>query len=205
MSDFRRRLMRKKIESELPSGYTKLKCLINDADNYMSLGESFADNFGYEFDAECFENNLYVSPCGCNFNSIALFNGQIVYQNNKYGTKGKHSYYHRRKGTTREIGNEEWSVSFTNPVPSSFKFLIFGLGYSNNDVPHQDTGLTASQACQMKGKIYSLKIYNNYDMTNIIHDLVPCLDNNNEPCMYDKITKNTYYNLRSGGQFLYEI
>ena len=39
---------------------------------------------------------------------------------------------------------------------------------------------------------------NNVDVLN----LIPCLDNNNRPCMYDTVTKQTFYN-QGTGEFLY--
>lgn len=39
---------------------------------------------------------------------------------------------------------------------------------------------------------------NNIDVLN----LVPCLDNNNQPCMYDTVSKQTFYN-QGTGEFLY--
>lgn len=44
----------------------------------------------------------------------------------------------------------------------------------------------------LNGMIYYLKITrNNQDIFNFI----PCLDDKNEPCMYDSINKKTYYNV----------
>ena len=48
-------------------------------------------------------------------------------------------------------------------------------------------------------KVYSYKYYNNDEL---LQDLIPCLDNNNEPCMYDTISKQTFYNSGTG-EFLY--
>ena len=39
--------------------------------------------------------------------------------------------------------------------------------------------------------------------TNLVRDLLPCLDNNNVPCMYDAVGKQTYYNAGTG-TFTYE-
>lgn len=37
-----------------------------------------------------------------------------------------------------------------------------------------------------------------YEGENLINNFVPCLDENNNPCMYDLITKKTHYNLGIG-------
>lgn len=50
-----------------------------------------------------------------------------------------------------------------------------------------------------KGKVYDFRIYDN-DV--LIQHLVPVLDSNNTPCMFDKITQKFYYNSGTG-DFLY--
>lgn len=50
-----------------------------------------------------------------------------------------------------------------------------------------------------KIQIYSCKIYEN-DI--LVRDFIPCLDNNQRPCMYDLITKQPFYN-QGTGEFLY--
>ena len=50
-------------------------------------------------------------------------------------------------------------------------------------------------------KIYSFKIYQN---DNLVRDYIPCLDNNNRPCMYDMVSKQTFYN-QGTGEFLYAV
>ncbi len=50
-----------------------------------------------------------------------------------------------------------------------------------------------------KGKVYEFKIY---DSDVLIQHLVPTLDSNNTPCMYDKVSSNFYYNIGTG-DFLY--
>ena len=52
-----------------------------------------------------------------------------------------------------------------------------------------------------KMKLYGFKVFKN-DI--LIQNLIPCLDNNDTPCMYDLVTKQTYYN-RGTGTFDYEL
>ena len=52
--------------------------------------------------------------------------------------------------------------------------------------------------CKMRMKTTILK-HNN----NVVRNLIPCLNNNNEPCMYDTISKQTFYN-QGTGEFLYK-
>ena len=38
----------------------------------------------------------------------------------------------------------------------------------------------------------------------LIQNLIPCLDDNDVPCFYDSVNKQTHYN-RGSGDFLYEL
>lgn len=49
------------------------------------------------------------------------------------------------------------------------------------------------------GNIYEFQIKR---AEKIVLNLIPCLDNNNRPCMYDTVSKKTYYN-KGTGEFLY--
>ena len=44
-------------------------------------------------------------------------------------------------------------------------------------------------------KIYSYKYYNNDEL---VQDLIPCLDRNGTPCMYDTISRQIFYNSGTG-------
>lgn len=50
-------------------------------------------------------------------------------------------------------------------------------------------------------KLYSFKVFKN-DI--LIQNLIPCLDDNDVPCFYDRVDKQTYYN-RGTGTFEYEL
>ena len=50
-------------------------------------------------------------------------------------------------------------------------------------------------------RLYSIYIYDN-DI--LMHNFVPCLDENGTPCLYDLLTKQTFYN-QGTGNFLYQI
>lgn len=51
----------------------------------------------------------------------------------------------------------------------------------------------------MIGRIWYFKIYDNNEL---VGDLIPALDENGTPCMYDTVSKKTYYN-QGTGEFLY--
>ena len=49
-----------------------------------------------------------------------------------------------------------------------------------------------------QGKIYMCKIWDN---NSLVRDFIPVLDSNNVPCMYDKVTRQFFYN-QGTGQFI---
>ena len=72
------------------------------------------------------------------------------------------------------------------------KMRLFGRTYyTGND----DDQFCASMEC------YSNKMYD--DNNNLIMNLIPCLDTHSVPCMYDTVSKQTFYN-QGTGEFLYE-
>lgn len=50
--------------------------------------------------------------------------------------------------------------------------------------------------------IYSYEIYEN-DI--LIRNFIPCLDENDRPCMYDTVSEQPFYNQGSGEEFLYKL
>ena len=75
---------------------------------------------------------------------------------------------------------------------------ISGRNFPNKNIflfaNHDVTANTASNFCSCK--IYSAKYYDNNGI--LIRDYVPILDNNDVPCMYDKVNDEFYYNAGTG-------
>lgn len=54
---------------------------------------------------------------------------------------------------------------------------------------------------KLGGKIYYFTIYEN---SSIVANFIPALDQNDRPCMFDTISRKTFYN-QGTGEFLYKI
>lgn len=52
-------------------------------------------------------------------------------------------------------------------------------------------------------KIKSFKM-SNWKTGEILYDFIPCLDNNNKPCMYDLVSQKSFYNSGTN-EFLYKL
>ena len=73
----------------------------------------------------------------------------------------------------------------TSPQRSPRSLYIFGMNYTD--------GLFPSHA-----KLYWMKIYSSEDDSNIVRDFIPCKNVNGVACMYDKVTKQLFYNAGAG-------
>ena len=95
-------------------------------------------------------------------------------------------------------------VIYNNKDTAKFAdFKSTNLGYIYvfcvNDSPYYSTGIGLDNFFSAT-KIYYLKFYDSSDL--LISNYVPCLDSDNKPCMYDTVSKKTFYNSGTG-EFLY--
>ena len=51
-------------------------------------------------------------------------------------------------------------------------------------------------------QVYSCQIYKD---NILIRNFIPCLDENDRPCMYDTVSEQPFYNQGSGEEFLYKL
>ena len=70
----------------------------------------------------------------------------------------------------------------------------FQTAYNMYLLQNNTAGAIAS-AYPFSGKLYSCRIYDN---GTLIRDFVPCLDSEGVACLYDKVTKEYYYNAGTG-------
>lgn len=71
----------------------------------------------------------------------------------------------------------------TNEWNANSSIILFGIK-RNNNIQRLDSA-----------KIYCCKLYNG---ENLERNLIPCLDSNNRPCMYDTVSGQTFYNQGTG-------
>lgn len=85
-------------------------------------------------------------------------------------------------------------ASKSNSTFSSVNLPIFIFGINDNG-----TYVKGGSWYEDTKRFKSFQIY---ESGTLIMDLIPCLDNNNRPCMYDRVTQRTFYNAGTG-EFLY--
>lgn len=168
---------------QLPENYTRLLYLESD-ENGQNINTNYVptNNTGISVIAKQITSFDGV-PLGCgNMTTNAkgrIYEGQLNYLNSKIAS------VYLNDGTYKE--NTLTDLSFTPSSP----IHLFGY-YSNTN---------NSINSIWKGRIYRVTITEN---DSIVKDFIPCLDQNNVPCMYDIVNENAYYNTKEGTSFGYE-
>lgn len=205
MSDFRRRLMiLGKSEGDLPSGYTKLNYLEKDGNTqYINTGLIPQPEWTYEFDFERIGKFSYLCGSDLAYNKGA-FNVSINLNNNgeglrvvNFGVAFFSSYIvpqiNQRMIITKTpkqfiIGTNIFNIPI-GTVKAKYPLVIFTT--NRNGQP---------QMFLQQYRLYGFTIKKAND--ELIMNLLPCLDENGKPCMYDTVSKKPFYN-EGTGEFLY--
>lgn len=187
------------LEHNLPTGYKRVEYLESDGNQYIDTGlKGGLDTFGVETKVYV-NNSAYYYVLG-NFNQT----GQCgLMRRSSDTTKVIFIYYVSSNSTVVSLGTVNSEIVFSNKNNQ-----IISNGVVKGTMPNNTSKLQNSNLClfgtsigtkfDASGKVYYLKIYSDLTQTNLIMDLIPCLDNNNVPCMYDKISGNTFYNAGTG-------
>lgn len=209
MSNFRRRLMCKKAESELPSGYTRLNYLESTGTQHINMGVTpyyvenkqlivdykILEDFTKDSDLFGASNGIYYCQLYCftKYDNIGLQwanLGDVIYKN-LYITKDnlRHKINIDMLNKKMIFNNIVYKLNthIANSIPNTHKFYLFGR--NNNNVADR----------LISARIYGFEIKSGDE---ICLNFVPALDKNNRPCMYDTVSKKPFYN-QGTGEFLY--
>lgn len=118
--------------------------------------------------------------------------------------KGSLTFY----GNER-IGNviEVHSVFEANSRTATFSYNGNSVSYTDSATINDPDGKSislfkvAGGLAPATGRIYKLTL--KFD-NNTVYNLIPCLDDNNVPCMYDTVSKRAFYN-NGTGDFYYQL
>lgn len=111
-----------------------------------------------------------------NFSAIAATYPIFVIETSRYGRYVYSGDENTILASNTVVNNQTFSITDSS-------FLFNRSGQSNEP---------------LKGRIYYAKIYNN---NILVRDFIPVLDNNNVPCMFDRVEGKFYYN-QGTGQFI---
>ena len=205
MSNFRRRLMGVQQHGGLPAGYQEVEYIESTGTQWIDLNLYATDVDSWELEGAFtkiptnarFEGNGSFGNANNRFD-IGVYNNKfwiaIGVQNNIITADyNKHYFKLDRINERAYLDSRILSFSPVNWLTQTKKMRLFGRTfYIGND----DDQYCASMKC------YSNKMYDNNN--NLIMNLIPCLDTHSVPCMYDTVSKQTFYN-QGTGEFRYPI
>ena len=197
-------MMLKKSGGGLPSGYTAVNYLQSSGTQWIEMGVAPNQNTKavLKIKINNFNEGLGVSLIGSrtNANSSDQF---FTYLDNSGGGR----FLFRMDGQTQPIS---WTGLTTNKIyivtlsGTEMKAeledgtAVFSKTFSVSDFESTVTmALFKSKPLDrgFRGKIYSCKHYNG---DKLIQDFVPCLDAEGVPCMFDFVSRKSFYNKGTG-------
>ena len=203
----RRRAMYRKLE--LPTGYQRCKFLKKSGTAYIDTGIIPDKSMDYDvvFDVEStYSGSLYVFGSdssyhegfnlGYDFRNEEGIRFCKFYTLNYYKTYIKLNsgvQYYVQMGENQFAVNSKVISAISGSYVCAYSLILFGTN-RNGQAMVNDT------YCKNL-RIYSFTI--SKDGKKIMN-LIPALDRNGTPCMYDTVSKQTFYN-EGTGEFLYEL
>lgn len=200
MRDRRRMLIASQQGGELPSGYTRLNYLESTGTQYINTGVNFAPTMDVdvEFSSQTTTTKAFfgVWENGAYFEAQTLYSVQasVLYYTSgdyvEFTTSKTFDFINLKTDNNNVYVNNTYKGSITTRTRTTTgKLCIFNTSAGTS----VNLGIGASMQCK-KFKIL--------DNGAVICNLIPCLDNNNVPCMYDTVSRQTFYNAGTG-DFLY--
>lgn len=126
--------------------------------------------------------NLQVGDSG-------LSNGFVYYNlRNADGLRNRMNIINRKYTFEAINGKTKLSIS-SNTYESTYTLQNF---LSNSNVVIGGIMRNKNIIRYDRFRFYYCKMY---DGEKLIHNFIPCLDENDRPCMYDSVNKQTYYNI----------
>ena len=203
----RRRAMYRNLE--LPTGYQRCKFLKKSGTAYIDTGIIPDKSMDYDivFDVEStYQGSLYIFGSdssykngfnlGCDFRNEEGIRFCKFYTLNYYKTSIKLNsgvQYYVQMGENQFAVNSKVISAISGSYVCAYSLILFGTN-RNGQAMVNDT------YCKNL-RIYSFTI--SKDGKKIMN-LIPALDKNGTPCMYDSVSKQTFYNAGTG-EFLYEL
>lgn len=140
-------------------------------------------------------NNIQVNLLNVSYPGYYGLNMDSTFNTNKGGnffTNDRMTYVIDQLNKTVSIGPTTWDFSKVYTGFKATQNTIMLLTRNNNGTPDNTNGYS-------KGYSYGFEVLEESERKM---NLIPCLDSDNKPCMYDAISKKTFYN-NGTGEFLY--
>lgn len=202
----RRRIIQSQI-GELPNGYVRCKYLESSGNQYIKTGVHLTEDCGFLYDGRFyfFPNSSIIgssnkitssepalSICLFNYNYqnlVCLFANRRTTGIEEFTSSvGEWHQYCYKQSTVYFDGNAVTTINSNSSdlLTQMYLFKVPGGVFSNGT----------------RNAIKNASFYNPNGDT--INNFIPALDTSDHPCMYDTISKQTFYNAGTG-EFGYEL
>ena len=191
----------------LPEGYTRCEYLESNGEQIIFSNELPSDDltvdvtFALSKKITTYSTNIFVTAYyadGERYRPIKIMNGLFVCQrmgdaSSIFSIKqdlNKHNFkYNTTEGKVYWDGIEKGNVYKSINPPDNLPLGIFGQVQKNSQ------NYAGNSRCEMK--LYDYKTY--YKSSGLLKSrYIPCIDKNNNPCLYEIISEKTFYNQGTG-------
>lgn len=191
------------LKYSLPTKYKECKWLQGDLNSYIDTGilPNNKTSAEVKFTVTDLKNTRPLGVTdGKNRFSIVLPNAGTGYLVNQIGTTNKVIESKQMSvGETATIKNDKGKLYYNGSLVDTVTPNTF-----NIDMPifiAAQNSWTGTISALDKSLIEYVKLWKN---NILVMYMLPCLDENNVPCMYDLVRRQTFYN-SGNGEFLYEL
>ena len=188
--------------STLPSGYLQTEFLESTGTQYIHTGILNTSEIGAQCESTQTQNKYNLNPLGARnmYLGCRLFT-PFVYQADVWGIG--YNDFLRATHTTDGFVGRKYKAS-TNFKNNGLAELDGTTLLELPDVDFEGTAIISLFGCEVEdgyvsnrfeGRIFNAKLTQG---VGFVRDFVPVLDKNGIPCMFDKVTKQPFYNSGTG-------
>ncbi|MBQ9013570.1 MAG: hypothetical protein IJ094_08480 [Bacilli bacterium] len=174
------------VQALLPDGYKECEYLESDGNQRITFNTLLPSGTTAEFVSSVNNTGTYQTIFG---NGLQRYLIEVYYTNAKVGVWQQNS---GMISLISDTGNNE-----INTIHKTKVVLLIDIVGTKSLFSYNERG-----SYPLSGRIYSA-IFTNSNNKHI-HYFVPCLDENDKPCMYDTISGVTFYN-KGTGEFNYQL
>lgn len=199
----------KESKRRLPKGFKEVEYLESTGTQYINTGVLPTQLTKTKIELQFTNVNYKQAVLGSNNGASGDAGWNNLFGTNENSSTAKPTYFwcqwgnsfdgpvtkdtNRHTHTFERNGDSSWTYT----VDNDSKTITSGVSTQTNPkvmylFACNNNGTTYRQA---KAKVYRCQIWNN---GTPVRDFIPCLDNNNTPCMYDLVEGKAYYNAGTG-------
>ena len=199
----------------LPAGYTKCSYLQSDGTQWIDTGYIPNPDTGVSIKLQHLSYGDFI-PFGAQESSSTYYYPPRFNTNSKhcvysFGTTYKLAFVYDKgddliyTSTMNLYNDKTLNLISQDTIWRGINYISFGTTFTRSmwlfSYNMDNTAINATYG-KFGGRIFRAKITQD---TYLAHDFVPCLDENNRPCMYDLVTQTPFYNQSGGTDFTYCI